>query len=99
MSKLQMLFFLKQEEPKGRIEIWNWYRECLKTSRSLNEAVCSRLQSADIQHTCQSSTHSLKAGDLEAKYYLKIFTKIWQAAGKRSHISSHSPHQGLGAES
>lgn len=43
--------------------------------------------------------HSLKAGDLEAKYYLKIFTKIWQAAGKRSHISSHSPHQGLGIES
>lgn len=43
--------------------------------------------------------HPLKAGDLEAKYHLKIFTKIWQAAGKRSHISSHSPHQGLGTES
>lgn len=30
-SKLQLLFFLKQEEPKGRIKIRNWYGEYLKT--------------------------------------------------------------------
>lgn len=31
MSKLQLLSFLKQEEPKGRIKTRNWYSKCLKT--------------------------------------------------------------------